>query len=69
MNWQNNKELAQRLAEISPLSYEVALQALEADGRPRELALSLLRSNEQHRPAREEIAQTRQKLHEFAGVR
>jgi hypothetical protein len=68
MDWNSDIELAQRIAEISPLSVDVAIEALEVGGQPREAVLSLLESDEKNRPVREEIAQTRQKLREFVAA-
>ncbi|HEY0317642.1 MAG TPA: hypothetical protein VGC49_05050 [Solirubrobacterales bacterium] len=68
MNWDNDTELAERIAEISPLSVDLALKALQADGETRELVLTLLESHEKNRPVREEIAQTKQKLRDFVAA-
>jgi hypothetical protein len=68
MNWDNDTELAERIADISPLSVDLALQALQADGQTREVVLAFLRSHEKSRPVREEIAETKQKLRDFVAA-
>jgi hypothetical protein len=62
MNWDSDTELAERIAEISPLSADLALEALRSDDETRKLLISLLESHEKNRPVREEIAETKQKL-------
>jgi hypothetical protein len=68
MNWDNDTDLAERVAEICPLSADLALQALQADGQTREVLLSFLSSHEKSRAVRAEIAETKQKLRDFVAA-
>jgi len=58
----NDNELATRIAEISSLSYKNALAALQAGGRVRELALSILETEKQFEEDRRHLAEAKQKL-------
>jgi N-acetylmuramic acid 6-phosphate (MurNAc-6-P) etherase len=61
----SNQELATRLAEISSLSEEDALAALQAGGRPRELALSILESQKEFEKQQQQLAAAKEKLREL----
>ena len=58
-----DQELAQRVAEISPkLPYDLALRALEAGGRPRDLILSVVQMDEKYAEDNASIAASKKKL-------
>ena len=66
MNWNDDQELARRVAEVAPLTFEEALNALKGGGRPRELVLGFLKTNEENRQVLDQIAETRRNLRELA---
>lgn len=59
MNWNDNREVALRIAELSTWGFDEALEALEAGGEAREAALSVLRSREQTKKLFDEIDEMR----------
>ena len=61
-------ELATQIAAISSLSYPNALAALEAGGRPRELALELLKAQRQHGEEQEQLAEAKEKLQKLTAA-
>jgi hypothetical protein len=60
-----NQELAGKIEAVSPLSYETALRALQAGGRPRELALSILEAEDKYAEDNANIAASKKKLTEL----
>jgi hypothetical protein len=62
MNWDDNREVARRIAEISLWSFDEALAALEAGGEARETAFSLLRRREEGWRIRRELNELSQEL-------
>jgi hypothetical protein len=62
MNWDDNREVARRIAEISLWSFEEALEALEVGGRAREAAFALLRRREEGWRIRRELAEAQRNL-------
>jgi hypothetical protein len=55
MNWDDDREVARRIAEISLWSFDEALEALEAGGEAREAAFALLRRREEGWRIRREL--------------
>ena len=58
----NDQERATEIAKISSLSYENALAALKAGGRPRELALSILETENQYAADNASVAAAKKRL-------
>jgi hypothetical protein len=58
----NDQERARKIADISPLAYDTALAALEAGGRSRELALSILETETQYAADNASVAAAKKKL-------
>lgn len=56
---------AKQIAEISSLSYETALRALEADGPARETALSILTARDRYAKTNAKLAESKNKLAEL----
>jgi hypothetical protein len=63
-----NVEQAKRIAEVSSLSYETALRALEAGGRPREAALGILEAENKYARTNAKLAASKKKLAELIPV-
>jgi hypothetical protein len=62
MNWDDNREVARRIAEISLWSFEEALEALEAGGEARQAAFALLRRREEGWRIRRELDEAQRSL-------
>jgi hypothetical protein len=60
-----NEELAQQIAKVSTLSFDDAMTALEAGGRLRELALSILQDQAQFEEDRRQLAAAKERLREL----
>jgi hypothetical protein len=58
----DDRELAQKIAAVSPLSGDTALRALQAGGRPRELALSILEAEDRYAEDNANVAAAKKKL-------
>lgn len=58
-NWDDDREIARRVAELTTWSYDQALQCLEAGGEAREDVLFLLRSSERTQRVLDEVEDLR----------
>jgi hypothetical protein len=58
----DDRDLAKKIAEISPLSEETALAALQAGGRSRELALNILETEQKYAADNASVAAAKKKL-------
>jgi hypothetical protein len=65
MNWNDNKEIACRIAEISTWDFDQAFRALEAGGQARESALSVLWSREKSCRTLEQLAEARRSIRRY----
>jgi len=60
----NDRELAEKIAEVSALSFDKALRALEAGGLTRELAISIYETEKSYAEINARIAASKKKLAE-----
>jgi hypothetical protein len=57
-----DRKLAKKIAEISPLSEDTAFSALQTGGRPRELVLSILETEQEYAADNASVAAAKKKL-------
>lgn len=65
MNWDDNREIARRIADLSTWSFDEALRALEAGGEAREAAIQLLADRERTNRVLENIRRARREIRRY----
>jgi uncharacterized protein (UPF0262 family) len=60
-----DRELAQQIATVSSLSEDTAFRALQAGGRPRALAISILETQKEYAADNDKVAAAKQRLVEL----